>query len=473
MIFIKSRVRLIFLILITALILILPTLLRHSNGYITEEPYFLQRASILLQQGKVDFDELSYSGRPFTYSLAQPLVLLLFNKLSSKAILFLPILLGIVSLILLYFILKKLKVEPNIRDLTIILLLISPPFIYTFSNYNLYTTVIPFLLLIFLFFLQDKQFLKILAILLTFFIPFFGYQHSLIALALLLIYCIKERRKKEFSWILFLNIVSLSLIYLPYLVKYGFPEILKFKENILIYQALFSDLGSLFGLSIFVIFLLALGFTSLWKVKYKNLAIYLALLILIISLLFVSKFVIYLNILIAYLAALGFMYLSKLNWESLKIKKLTIWILVLGLIFSSFTVINNLANTSPSNNLLDGLENLKTLNEQTVFSHYSNGIFINAVAEKKNIMDGNFFYAPNLNERHTDSQTLFYTRDIELAQEIIKKYNIQYVFITKDMKSGLVWQKEDEGLLFLLASTKDKFKKLYDNGEVEIWRFRT
>jgi len=167
------------------------------------------------------------------------------------------------------------------------------------------------------------------------------------------------------------------------------------------------------------------------------------------------------------------MYLLKLKWESLKIKRLTTWILALGLIFSSFTIINNLADAPPSNNLLDGLENLKTLNEQIVFSHYSNGIFINAVAEKKNIMDSNFFYAPNLNERYTDSQTLFYTRDIELAQDIIKKYNIQYVLITKDMKSGLVWQKDDEGLLFLLASTKDKFKKLYDNGEVELWRART
>ncbi|MEK6835605.1 MAG: hypothetical protein AABX55_01125, partial [Nanoarchaeota archaeon] len=122
--------------------------------------------------------------------------------------------------------------------------------------------------------------------------------------------------------------------------------------------------------------------------------------------------------------------------------------------------------------IIDGLEKLKALEQGVVFSHYTNGVFINAIAEKKNVMDSNFFYAPKLNEVYQDSQTLFYTRNFEVAQEIIKKYNIKYIFITKNMKAGLVWEKEDQGLLFLLNSAKDNFKKLYTNNEVELWRVR-
>ncbi|MEK6835478.1 MAG: hypothetical protein AABX55_00440, partial [Nanoarchaeota archaeon] len=136
MIFTKSYVRVILLIIATVIILLLPTLLRDSSGYITEEPYFLERISNLLRDKNTEIDNLSYIERPFTYLLAQPFILSLFNNLNEKAILILPILFGIISLILFYFILKKLNISQNIRDLSAIILIISPPFIYTFSHNN-------------------------------------------------------------------------------------------------------------------------------------------------------------------------------------------------------------------------------------------------------------------------------------------------------------------------------------------------
>jgi hypothetical protein len=37
------------------------------------------------------------------------------------------------------------------------------------------------------------------------------------------------------------------------------------------------------------------------------------------------------------------------------------------------------------------------------------------------------------------------------------------------MRKGLVWTKEDEGLLFLF-SNKDEFRKVYDREGIEIWK---
>ena len=65
---------------------------------------------------------------------------------------------------------------------------------------------------------------------------------------------------------------------------------------------------------------------------------------------------------------------------------------------------------------------------------------------------------------------MFYTRDFEIAKSVIEKYNIKYVYITPDMKNGLVWNEPEEGLLFVLEFSGNNFKKVYNNNEVEVWR---
>ena len=47
---------------------------------------------------------------------------------------------------------------------------------------------------------------------------------------------------------------------------------------------------------------------------------------------------------------------------------------------------------------------------------------------------------------------------------------INYVWINKKMKDGQVWEKEDEGSLLIIKNSLN-FKKIYDYGEVEIWKY--
>lgn len=86
-------------------------------------------------------------------------------------------------------------------------------------------------------------------------------------------------------------------------------------------------------------------------------------------------------------------------------------------------------------------------------------------------MDNNFNYIKDIKERYDDMQTLFYTRNADLAKKILTKYNIKYILITNEMKEGLVWNQKDEGLLFVLENSKE-FRRVIYSDKVEIWRVK-
>jgi hypothetical protein len=468
--FTKLSVRIIFLFVISLIVLVLPNLIRNSAFYIGEDSYFYQRISGSINK----YDELSYSGRDFTYPMAQPLIFFTLHKFMPEYFIIniIPIILGIISLILFYLILKELYAEPNVIYLSLIILILSPSFIYIFSSYNYFTFITLILLSTFYLFIKKNDILNLISYILFFIIPFFGYEFSILALFLILIYCIKQKQIKKFYVILIISFISISFIYFPILSKYGLSQTAKFDRN-LIYQSLISDLGGGFGISIFIIFLSFFGISYLWKYKYKYYYIYLSLILFILFIFYFPKFIVYLNFLLSFLSGFGLINLLRSKWESETIRKLTLWLLILGLIFSTITSITEISKQEPGKNLHDSLIFLKNYDKSNsvVFSHYSYGIFINSIADKKNVMDSKFLYSINLNERYQDSKTLFYTRSFETAQEIIKKYDIKYILITKKMKEGFVWEEKDEGLLFLLNSG-NIYKNIYNNDEVEIWEVK-
>ena len=473
MMFIRSYARVAFLLIITLLVLLSPNLIRNTQTYPGEDPYFYSRLSNMISNN-LYYDEMSYSGRQFTYTLGQPLIFLFFSKFLPESIIIkiIPLFFALISLLLLYLILKEFYVEPNVNYLSLIILIMSPPFIYIFSFYNKFTVITPLLLLTFYLFIKKNHTLNIISYILFFIIPYFGYQYSILALLFTLIYCIKEKDTKRFYIILLITSLSLILAYLPNIIRNGFSESAKF-DKALKYRSLFSDLGGDFGISIFIMFLSFFGLSYLWKSKYKYWQIYVILLLFIIAIFYFPTFIIYLNFILAFLSALGLIYLLRFKWESDVIRKLTMWLLIIGLVFSTITFINETSTQEPNQNLYDALIFLKGYGDskEVVFSHYLYGSLINSIANKKNVMDDNFLYAPKLNERYLDSQTLFYTRNFNIAFNITDKYNVEYILVTKEMKKGLVWEQEDEGLLFLLKSV-NIYKRIYYNDEVEIWRIK-
>jgi hypothetical protein len=65
---------------------------------------------------------------------------------------------------------------------------------------------------------------------------------------------------------------------------------------------------------------------------------------------------------------------------------------------------------------------------------------------------------------------LFYSRDLTKVLNIFNEFKISYIFITPEMKNGLVWSKDNEGLLYLLNTNPNHFSLIYNNNGFEIWR---
>ena len=468
----KLNVKIALLIVFSVLILLVPSFFRPYHSYIGEQSYFYERVSQLVSNGLPEGDELSYGGRDFSYDLGPIYLLSFLGKLINPELLlkFLPILLGVITLLLSYNLFKKLNIENKISQIALILFILSPTFFYTFTSYNIFALTLPLILIFCTLYIDKDKIKNYLSLVILFLMSFFDYKAVILALIFAVYYKIKEKKFKELYPALFISFISLIISYLPRIVKYGLISN-NVEENYI--RNLLTELGGIYGLSLFLIFFIFFGINYLWKEKYKNLNSYVMIILVIVFSILNKGFIVYSSLFLFYIASLGFNYLIDSKWESEKIRKLTIIFLVIGLLFSSYNFLMDLKDSQPTRSTLDALTKLEEQGTgfDIVFSHYKYGILINSISNKRNFMDTNFAYSSNFRNKYGDMQTIFYTRDADITKSLLNKYNIKYLLITKEMKEGLVWNNRDEGLLFVLENTQE-FRKIIFNDEVEVWRIR-
>jgi hypothetical protein len=154
-----------------------------------------------------------------------------------------------------------------------------------------------------------------------------------------------------------------------------------------------------------------------------------------------------------------------MRWELEQIKFLSIMLVACGLMFSTLSFIGLLASFGPSDSLGRGLVWLANEDANVVLTHYSRGFWVESIAGKKVLIDDFSKDRRLLN----DSMTMFYSRNLKKTRELLDGYNISHIVIDTDMKHGLVWQKDDEGMLFLFRNN-ETFNRIYDKAGVEIWK---
>ena len=232
-----------------------------------------------------------------------------------------------------------------------------------------------------------------------------------------------------------------------------------------------SDFGASFGLSVFGIILAFLGVFSNWKKGYRFMLMFFVSFLMFLAGFLFSPLVVYLNFILVVFAGFGLLTMLDRKWESNVIRNFSVLILVAGLIFSGLSYITVLSRMGPSNDVLHSLEYLggNANDNDIVLSHYSNGFWISGISGKKVVIDGDFFYKNNLDEVNNEVVEIFNSRDFKRSRELFDKHSVDYVWISKNMKEGLVWDNEEQGLLFLLEFSGD-FKRVYRNDEVEIWK---
>ncbi len=460
----------VILLLLAIIVLTITPFIRYTNKdplIIGEQPYYYLR---IAKDIEIKTDALSYSGREYIFDPYDYFLAFIYKLIGT--VFFLPFILGISSTIIFYYLIKKLKLNSITNFLIMLTLILSPIFIHTFTSLNKPSLVIFLMLLGFLLFTEKKKNPIILSVIIFSIIPVFNILAAIISILILLSYSLykKEKIKTFYTTIALTSLVSV-IYYLKIYLKYGFPQKIAFiSTNYL--QTLISDLGSFAGLSFFNIILIVIGIISTRRYKKNLWPIYIAIFITLISIPYYPLSTIYLKIIVTAFTGIGFYKIVSMRWKLRFIRDLSIFVIILGLLFSVTSYTNRQVNSLPDKNIKESLEYIDVYSdtEEVVLSHYSRGFWIEHFANRATVMDSLFRYAPDPNQRYNDLNKIFYAKNLNDAKELLDKYNIDYIYIDNEMKQGLVWKKEKQGLLFLFRNN-ETFKSIYSKNGIEIWQY--
>ena len=383
----------------------------------------------------------------------------------------LPLIFGLISVYMFYLILKSFKLNFMRKLIALMFLIISPAFIYLFSVSNAYSLAITLSLIAFYLFIKQEKKYFIISLVLFAITALFGFVHSLILSFILISYSIKDKTRLTRASIITLKMGVISLAYnLAFFIKYNIlMQNLALNPEYLV--GLVSDLGGIKGFGIFTILLMIFGLYVVWKTKKQPLGYILLIITLASAVLYSTSINFYLVFPFSILAAYGFYTILKMRWTFSLIKQLAVIVIIAGIVFSTVSYINQTSKANPNKELIESLEWLKenSGSEEIVLSHYSRGLWIQSIAERKVISDSLFRKTPNLDKKLDLSNTLFYSRTLKNTSSLLSKNNISYIFLDSEMKSHLVWTREQEGLLFLFRNN-ETFKNVYKKENIEIWK---
>ena len=447
------------LLLACVLILLVVPLIRFidTGDYVGTDPYLFVR----LAENPELYDSLSFSGRSSAYNWGLPLVMSISPGLM---VYLLPFLLGFGCFVLFWLILKKLSGNEKVNVIAMILLLLSPTFIYLFSFAN--SLFFPTFLALFIFYLFLKK--SWLAVPLMLIMPFFNIILTASLIALLFIKMkYSDRNEKKLFVTLLLSGGLVSVFYYGYFIITSGLPVMMFQRIIDPFKWFIFDFGSGYGLGIFLLALVGMGILIGWRKKYENKFLFPAFLFLAFFSYVRQDVLVLLNFLVVFIAAFALYDLTKIHrWSNETVKQMMTIILICGIVFSGIAQMDSLISSEPSKEMTDAMDFLSEQEKGVVFTDYNYGVWMNYVG-MKNVIDENYKFAPNVQDRLVESKKFYMTRDIENATEFIEKYDVDYVLIDEEMRED-IWKYDTQGLLFLLEYT-NKFNKVYSEGEVEIW----
>lgn len=433
----------------------------------TEPYYHLRISEYIKEKGIPDKDPLvdrNYLPDPYDLFLSLTGYFIDINLASF----IIPILLGIISIIFSYLILKELRLNPLKRLLILFIFLISPVFIYTYSISNSDTLGLTLLLIGFYLFIKKDNVFSYLSLIFFIIFSLFSPVNAIIIIFLLFSYSLNHKSKIKQSYIYSIITILVAIAYfIKFYMRSGLPDQIIFSHQNMLINFL-SDLGGITGFGIFNIFLTFIGLYVIWNIK-KQVLPYIFLLILIIISLSNSSINIYLNIFICFISGFGFFRIINMKWKIKIIKTLTIMVIIYGLFFSSLSYIKTASNLLPDNETTQSLEWLRPQPKGIVFSHYTNGFWIETIADQPVLLDQGLYNIVDASEKLNESEEIFYSRNLEKTISLLKKNNITYIYIDDSMKKGKVWDKPEQGLLFLFRNQKT-FKNIYSSESVDIWQ---
>lgn len=428
-----------------------------NTSFSSDESYFNLRLTenIIETKKPLTYDELSYSGRNLIYPQAFNYFLALFWFVPEYEKI-IPAILSSLIVIIIYFISKKITNDVKASLFSSLLSAFIPIEIRTNVNQiSIYSLVIPVLLLMILALLNlDNKKYFILFIILSFLLPLIHPISILFTLSLLFYLILidtesinlNKAKKEAIMFSFFLVLLINFFMYKEALLRYGTNIIWQNIPSILFneYFKTFDMLEIIYLLGIIPLFFGVIGiYLGLFKRKDNSiillssfilvalLLISLKLINLKISILFIS-----LPLLIASSKALSSLYsyidLTKFS----KFKKYFDFSLIILIILLSILPSILIATSLPNYN--QEIKTFKWLDQNTaqnsvILAGYDLGNILTYFSNRKNVADDNFLLAPNVEERLGDIDNIYRTVFEVKGLELIKKYNIKYIYASNSV----------------------------------------
>jgi len=460
-----NRMGMFLVFLVSFVVLALPAVSRlifHSNLLIGPESYHTQLIARGLMEGTL---KLSLGGEITLYHLLLAYLGGLFG-LENMAHL-LPILLGTFSATIFYLIMRRIIDDVRTSTLTTMVMIFSPAFLYLFSVSTPHSLVALLLLIgVFLSLSSRKASLFSGGLLLALVSTYDPFVFALSFAAYLLI-LINTQNNRRLRISLLALIILAGLIFSLFFHTYNAEPIVSFRQNFI--DESITDFGGKAGFGLFHIILLFSGLLYTWKKKKDYAPLYILLSLLFALMLALdTNYNVYLNFGVSYFIGFALSRFAEAKWETQQLKNIAILILFCGLLFSTVSYAKRMSLMEPEQQLTAALTKLSEYPKGNVLSIYPYSDIIAYFARmppyipvsgsdalmKKNIAD-----------------EVFYSRKLDTTQNILLSEGIRYILVDRGMRQGGIWERDDEGLLFLF-NNQERFKRILGNeARVGIWEY--
>ena len=448
----RESIKITLIIIISGIILILPNTIRalNNNQYmINSDSYYTLRTY------NQQFDGLQQRPLPFSIFHYIPL----FENIVIARVL--PLLLGIMTALLSYFILRKHNMPEKNINAIIILLIVSPIFIYTFSELKLYAVALALTLLCILLLSYKKI---ALASILFIIIPLIDIYASILSLVFVFIYIALSNKslKNNLIFILIALISVAAAIGINYFFNYPIFKYIPIES-----PNLLSDTGIKNGFSFSSLILSLIGLILLWEKGLKNIIIYVSFILILVLSMFSTSLKAYINMILIIFAGFAFIYLNRRKWSIQLIKRVTILLIICSILFTTILFITKTSNLAPDADYVDAMLFIKKQSnpEEKILSSPDNGFMLQYYTDRATYLDDKSSMFDK--ELLIELSNLTSSRNLERTENILSKNNLRYVFIDKDFKQFL---EQEEGLLYIIE-TSNKFTNIYKSNKAEVWLY--
>ncbi len=351
--------------------------------------------------------------------------------------------------------------------IVLFILPLSPFFLNIFTEFSDISLAVMFLLAS-LFFMKTGKYMHVIGLIMFSITAYLNFYLGVFGWIMLLFL---EQRKVQ-------NKMQNSRFYVIKLAAYIIPLIFFFdisKINSYFFQKtalerIFVEFGAYNGIAIATFIMMCIG---LYMFRDENRIINVAFVAaIVISFVHLITGLIIINGIAVYLASKLIIRMIEERWESSVLKQISVILIFCVIVFSGVSFMHEVGSKKSEADLIDGLLWLKdnSASDAAAFTHHKYGYKVKFFAERPILLDTDLALIKNSREKYDDSTEIFNSRNLEKTSSLLEKYRIKFIIITDEMKQGLVWNKNEEGLVFVLENNP-QFEKVYENSNVDIYEF--